>query len=254
MPGSSICPNSAVSFLDENYDRLQTLNLTISKLQALLMGFNAKFISNCNSRCGTTCPAQCSPTSGCTSGCPFELCIDCDRLSFTILQANASLQEAENTRIVLQQKFDRGDIAGNGLYDSKYSNSCVDSIAKCFSNTTLSNSTAFFNTIRSEAQFCSDIKLKYCPLLGCVALSTSCIPLSSCPADKPKRCPFMSFKDGSSPCVDQNATCPTDDAIVVRASCPMSQSLCPGGLQCAPGSGAEFFRVSCSIDFSVVQR
>jgi hypothetical protein len=109
---------------------------------------------------------------------------------------------------------------------------------QCFNT---SSASALSNAIQSQASFCSDSGSKYCPLLGCVSNTTSCIPLDQCPAATPKRCPFLGTIDGGSPCFPANVSCPTTG--VIRAVCPSNQTLCPGGLQCAPGSGTSFFQV-----------
>jgi hypothetical protein len=130
------------------------------------------------------------------------------------------------------------------LMYSNANNSCVPSIIQCFNRT---NPSALVASILSEAQFCINGNLKYCPLLGCVSQDTPCIPLSGCPADKPKRCPFLGFQDGSPPCVAATVDCSsaliTSNAVLTP--CPADQKPCPGGLHCAAASLSEisFFRV-----------
>ncbi len=115
---------------------------------------------------------------------------------------------------------------------------------QCFNR---ANTSALVASILSEAQFCVNGNLKYCPLLGCVSQDTPCIPLSSCPADKPKRCPFLGFQDGSPPCVAAGVDC--SSALITSNAdltpCLADQKPCPGGLHCAAASLSEssFFRV-----------
>jgi hypothetical protein len=125
------------------------------------------------------------------------------------------------------------------LYSSR-SNACVQSIVQCFNT---SSSTALISSIKSDATFCDDSGLKYCPLLGCVSQNTPCIPLTACPIDRPQRCPFLGFKDGRPPCVPRNETCPTNTTDTIKTACPAGQNPCEGGLECAAGSGAAFHRV-----------
>jgi hypothetical protein len=124
------------------------------------------------------------------------------------------------------------------IFNVSKSNQCVASIVQCFNTTSAST---LSNAIQAQASFCSDSGSKYCPLLGCVSNTTLCIPLDQCPAATPKRCPFLGTIDGGSPCVTANANCTTTG--VIQAVCPLNQTLCPGGLQCAPGSGTSFFQV-----------
>ena len=115
---------------------------------------------------------------------------------------------------------------------------------QCFNR---ANTSALVASILSEAQFCVNGNLKFCPLLGCVSQDTPCIPLSSCPADKPKRCPFLGFQDGSPPCVAATVDCSSalTTSKAVLTPCLADQKPCPGGLHCAAASLSElsFFRV-----------
>jgi hypothetical protein len=192
--------------------------------------------------CPRFCPGACSPTnaSACPQNCPFDSCVECSNH----FDAVSKYENAVNAIDALKSKmFTLLNQGSDSLYSSASEGTCVDSIAKCYNLSTLRNSSVLIDSVRSEAQNCASINLKYCPLLGCVDPAVACIPLSSCPASRPQRCPFVAFKDGSSPCVFRNATCPNTDVDIIQASCPPSEQLCPGGLQCASGTGAQFFRV-----------
>jgi hypothetical protein len=128
------------------------------------------------------------------------------------------------------------------LMYSNASDTCVPSIIQCFNSTSPS---ALVVAIKSDVQFCVNGNLKFCPLLGCVSQDTPCIPLSSCPADKPKRCPFLGFQDGSPPCVKAGDDCSSTTSTPVLTPCSSDQKPCPGGLHCAAASlsDSSFFRV-----------
>jgi hypothetical protein len=113
---------------------------------------------------------------------------------------------------------------------------------ECFNITSASGA---LEAIQSQVSFCSSGGFKYCPLLGCVSRTTSCIPLEQCPAARPKRCSFLGTVDGGSPCTPAHVTCTTTG--IIQTACPFNQTLCPGGLKCAPGSGASFFQVYSSF-------
>jgi hypothetical protein len=124
------------------------------------------------------------------------------------------------------------------LYAVSNAGTCVPTVANCFNSASPS---VVLDAIQLQASFCGDSGFKYCPLLGCVSKTTSCIPIDQCPEAAPKRCPFLGTIDGGSPCVSARATCPTTG--VLHTQCSMNQTLCPGGLHCASGSGASFFQV-----------
>ena len=148
---------------------------------------------------------------------------------------NASLDQVARDYARVQSQAPPNPAA---IFALNNSNTCVASIVECFNTT---SSSVLLSAIQSQASFCSDSGSKYCPLLGCVSNSTSCVPLEQCPDARPKRCPFLGTVNGGSPCVLANDICPT--VGVIQATCPLNQALCPGGLQCAPGSGASFYQV-----------
>jgi len=213
------------------------LNQTRNSLQMQLSLTLSQFQKQCNASCPAVCPTSCSPTTraGCPSGCPLITCFSCASQGNLLDSVNASLIQvnSEIIRIQNQQPPTPGSI-----FNASKANQCVASIVQCFNT---SSASSLSNAIQSQASFCSDSGSKYCPLLGCVSNTTSCIPLDQCPAATPKRCPFLGTIDGGSPCFPANVSCPTTG--VIRAVCPSNQTLCPGGLQCAPGSGTSFFQV-----------
>ena len=186
------------------------------------------------------CSNGCSSPSNCPSQCDPGACVNCASLFATISSLNASISRVLSAirSIDVSVPPDPTSIYSNA------SNTCVPSIIQCFNST---NPSALVAAIKSDVQFCVNGNLKFCPLLGCVSQDTPCIPLSSCPADKPKRCPFLGFQDGSPPCVAATVDCSsaliTSNAVLTP--CPADQKPCPGGLHCAAASLSEisFFRV-----------
>jgi len=190
--------------------------------------------------CPDTCPALCrfDNPSGWDPQCEPGACVNCASLFTTISSLNASISRVLSALRSI-------DVSAPPDPTSIYSNAsdtCVPSIIQCFNST---NPSALVAAIKSDVQFCVNGNLKFCPLLGCVSQDTPCIPLSSCPADKPKRCPFLGFQDGTPPCVKQTIDCSSTTSNAVLTQCPADQKPCPGGLHCAAASLSEssFFRV-----------
>jgi hypothetical protein len=220
-------------------DHLITERDSLQRLQSPMLSDYQLF---CRTRaiCPDTCPASCSfdNPSGCVPQCPAGACVLCASLYTTISSLNASISRVLSALI---------SIGGSAppepsLIYSDASDTCVPSIIQCFNSTSPS---ALVVAIKSDVQFCVNGNLKFCPLLGCVSQDTPCIPLSSCPADKPKRCPFLGFQDGSPPCVSAGVDCSSTPSTPVLTPCSSDQKPCPGGLHCAAASlsDSSFFRV-----------
>jgi hypothetical protein len=250
-PGFSLCPARPQPAQVQQTERLRLLeqerNDTLSRYTRIFSDFR----SRCKETniCPDVCPESCNLTnpSGCSAGCAPDVCSDCDsRLKF-ISTVNATLAQLQ----ISIKRISNELPPDPSLIFSNTSNKCVQSIVQCFNTT---SPTALINAVRSEAQFCSDSGLKFCPLLGCVSQDTPCIPLNSCPADRPLRCPFLGFKDGSPPCIRRNESCVNVSTTeVIAVSCPVGQNPCPNGLQCAMGDGQSpsFFRVHFPSTFSM---
>lgn len=235
-PGEILCPSTAPSPQTQQQDRLRALQSNLQALQQQMAQIRSAYSNRCESRqCPNMCPSSCSATntSGCPLSCPLSLCFECDAQWRVISTVDASIQSVNGSIIRISNELPPNP---NTIF-SNSSNTCVQSIVQCFNT---SSSTALVDAINADARFCADGGLRFCPLIGCVPQSTPCIPLSSCPRDQ-RRCSFLGFKDGRPPCVPSNETCPTTD--IIKTNCPIGQSACPGGLQCAAGSGQAFFRV-----------
>jgi Cu-Zn family superoxide dismutase len=245
-PGLSLCPARPPSSETQRAQRLGLLKQDLDNLLLQQSRILSDFNSLCKSRntCPDTCPASCNLTSttGCPDRCPVAVCIECNAQFNFISNVNASIAQ-----VLISINRTSNELPPDpSLIFSNSSNKCVTSIVECYNTT---SSTALINSVRSEAQFCTDSGLKLCPLLGCVSLSTPCIPLNNCPIDRPQRCPFVGFKDGRPPCIFSNETCDkVDTTTVISVSCPVGQNPCPNGLQCAEGDGQSpsFFRVRVS--------
>jgi hypothetical protein len=240
-PGFSLCPTQPQSPMAQKNARIQELNNTRVLLLQRQEEFMSQFQFDCRqtppTACPSVCPAACTASNPAGCPCPFDICFRCDNLFRLISTVNASLSENQLAieRVQLLMPPEQSSLFSNT------SNQCVESVVQCFNTT---SSASFMNSIQSEAQFCMVSGLKFCPLLGCVPKSSPCIPVNSCPRDKPRRCPFFGLKNGASPCVGRTATCPTSDDIITLP-CPAGESMCPNGLQCAAGSGLSFYRVRC---------
>ena len=235
--GESICPPPPESSAAQQVSQLRSLNQTRNSLQIQLTRSLSRFQLQCNASCPAVCPLSCSPMNPalCPSGCPLVGCFSCASEFDLLRSVNASLVQVNIDYIRIQNQPPPSPAS---IFNVSKANQCVSSIVQCFNTTSAST---LSNAIQSQASFCSDSGSKYCPLLGCVSNATLCIPLDQCPAATPKRCPFLGTIDGRSPCFPANVSCPTTG--VIQAVCPSNQTLCPGGLQCAPGSGTSFFQV-----------
>ncbi len=236
--GQSLCPPTPEPSAAQQVSQLQSLNQTRNSLQMQLTRILSQFQLQCNASCPVVCPLSCSPMSPalCPSGCPLVGCFSCASQLDLLRSVNASLIQVNIDYIRIQNQ---PPPSPGSIFNPSKADQCVASIVQCFNT---SSASSLSNAIQSQASFCSDSGSKYCPLLGCVSNTTSCIPLDQCPAATPKRCPFLGTIDGGSPCFPANVSCPTTG--VIQAVCPLNQTLCPGGLQCAPGSGTSFFQVN----------
>jgi Cu-Zn family superoxide dismutase len=242
-PGLSLCPARPPSSETQQAQRLLLLKQELDDLLQQQARILSDFNSLCKSRnrCPDRCPASCNITSttACPDNCPVAACIECNSQFNFISNVNASIAQVQ----ISINRTSNELPPDPSLIFSNSSNKCVTSIVECYNTT---SSTALINAVRSEAQFCTDSGLKLCPLLGCVPLSTPCIPLNNCPIDRPQRCPFVGFKDGRPPCIFSNETCANVDSMtIISVLCPVGQKPCPNGLQCAEGDGQSpsFFRV-----------
>lgn len=236
--GYLLCPQLPESFAAQQTSQIQSLDHTLNSLQQHLIRLISQFEMNCNSSCPAVCPLSCTQKNpaGCPSGCPLATCFSCAAQRALLNSVNASFIQVTIDRSRLQNQLPLDHVS---MFSASKSLACVASVVECFNFTTASDA---LNGIRSQASFCSGSGFKYCPLLGCVSDTTSCIPLEQCPEERPKRCPFLGTIDGGSACVPAHVTCATTD--IIQTACPFNQSLCPGGLQCASGSGASFFQVN----------
>jgi hypothetical protein len=235
--GYSACPTPSTSSADQQSSQLQSLGQARNSLQMQLDQVVLQYEVECSTRCPSKCPSSCSPVNiaGCPSGCPLVTCFSCAAHFVFLSSLNESLIHVREDIIRIQNQKPPEP---SSLYDANNAGTCVASVAECFNT---SSPSELLNAIRSQASFCYDSGSKYCPLLGCVSKTTLCIPIDQCPEANPKRCPHLGTIDGGTPCVPAHATCPTIGTIQI--SCPLNQTLCPGGLHCAPGSGASFFQV-----------
>jgi hypothetical protein len=229
-PGLSLCPPRpppASVQQSNSRDQLITERDSLQRLQSPML-----------SQYQSLCPIGCSNPSNCLPQCGPGACVNCAALFNSISSLNASISRVLSALI---------SIGGSAppepsLIYSDASDTCVLSIIQCFNSTSPS---ALVVAIKTDVQFCVNGNLKFCPLLGCVSQDTPCIPLSSCPADKPKRCPFLGFQDGSPPCVAAGDDCSSTASTPVLTPCSSDQKPCPGGLHCAAASlsDSSFFRV-----------
>jgi hypothetical protein len=239
--GHILCPQLPETFAAQQTSQIQSLDHTLDRLQKHLFQLISQIEMKCNSSCPAVCPLSCTQKNpaGCPSGCPLATCYSCAAERALLSSVNASSIQVAIDRSRLQNQLPLDPVS---VFSSNKSLACVASVVQCFNVTTASDAV---NGIISQASFCSGIGLKYCPLLGCVSHTTSCIPLEQCPEERPKRCPFLGTIDGGSACVPAHVTCATTD--IIHTVCPFNQSLCPGGLQCASGSGTSFYQVNWSL-------